>query len=184
MKAWRNNTVLFFLVFLVACSSKKILFVPVSASSEKGSVVYIYRPAKTANVMLTPDVSVSGIKTFGISNGEYKQLYLLPGQQLIKLASTEGNTPAVEYVLEVAEGQIHYLRVDASMKLEFGQSYQPYKRKFELMDVLAEAAITEISACTDMDGNKEQKKTVISIEHEQPEEATFSVDKTANPFFR
>jgi len=176
--------VLVVLVFLVACNSNKVLFVPVSASAEKGSVVYIYRPIKAANVMLTPDVSIAGIKTFAVGNGGYKQLYLSPGQHAIKLAAIEGNTPAVEHVLNVVEGQVHYLRVDALMKLEFGQTYQPYKRKFELMEVLAEIAVTELSACTDIDGNEDQKKAVISIADEQPEEATFSVDKTANPFSR
>ena len=186
MKAWRNNTILFLLVFLVACAGSKKVFVPIESSAEKGSVVYVYRPAKTANVMLAPDVNVAGIKTFAINNGEFKQLYLLPGKQSIKLAATEGNTPAVEYVLEVAEGRVHYLRVDASMKLEFGQTYQPYKRKFELLEVPAENAVAEIVTCTDMDGREKQKKSVISVDGDQPEEeeATFSVDKTANPFSR
>ncbi|MES0327156.1 MAG: DUF2846 domain-containing protein [Gammaproteobacteria bacterium] len=182
MRSWRNNMVLAVLVFLVACSSNKVLFVPVLASAEKGSVVYIYRPIKAANVMLTPDVSIAGIKTFAMSNGDYKQLYLSPGQHAIKLAAIEGNTPAVEHVLKVVEGRVHYLRVDASMKLEFGQSYQPYKRKFELLNVIANTAVAEISDCTDMDAGEKQKKSAASVEAGDSEEATFSVDKTTNPF--
>lgn len=178
------------ILLLAGCVGNKKIFVPVSPSDEKGSVVYIYRPAKAANVMLTPDVSVAGIKTFGIKNGEYKQLYLLPGQHVIKLAATEGNTPAVKHDLEVAKEGVYYLRVDASMKLEFGQTYQPYKRKFELQEMLAKDAITEISACADMDAQVKLKKPVIAVEvndgdevNDEPE-ASFSVDKTSNPFSR
>ena len=186
MRTWRNNSVLVLLVFLVACSTNKKLFVPVLASAEKGSVVYLYRPAKAANVMLTPDVSIAGLKTFGIGSGDYKQLYFSPGRHVINLAATDGNTSAVEHELEVVDGQVHYLRVDASMKLEIGQTYQPYKRKFELLEVLAEQAVTEIVACADMDAGEKQKKTVVSVEAGQSveEETVFSVDKTANPFSR
>jgi len=186
MGAWCNNGVLVLLVLLVSCSTNKKLFVPVLASAEKGSVVYLYRPAKAANVMLTPEVAITGIKTFGIASGDYKQFYLPAGRHVINLAATAGNTPAVEYVLEVVEGRVHYLRVDASMKLEFGQTYQPYKRKFELLEVLAEKAVTEIAACDDMDADEKQKKTVVSDEAVLPveDEAVFSVDKTANPFSR
>ena len=171
---------------LFGCAANKKVFVPVELTAEKGSVVYIYRPTKAANVMLTPEVIVTGIKTFGISSGDYKQFYLSPGHKLIKLAATAGNTPAVEYALEVVEGQVHYLRVDASMKLEFGQSYQPYKRKFELLEVLAEKAVTEIVACSDMDARVKQKKMVTPVGESlsEQEAATFSVDKTANPFSR
>lgn len=182
MRVWFNNAILFLLVFLVACSTNKVLFVPVSTSAEKGSVLYIYRPAKVANVMLNPDVSIAGIKTFAISNGGFKQLYLSPGKHVIKLATTEGNTPAVEHELSVVEGQVHYLRVDASMKLEVGQSYQPYKRKFELLDVSAKTAVDEISNCNDMDAGEKKNKLTTSVEDDESEEATFSVDKTANPF--
>lgn len=187
MAGLSNKIAVFVCVLLLAgCMGNKKIFVPVEPSAEKGSVVYIYRPAKVSNVMLTPKVSIAGIKIFGISNGEYKQLYLLPGQHVIKLAATEGNTSAVEHALEVVEGRVHYLRVDASMKLEFGQTYQPYQRKFELLEVLPEKAVAEIMACADMDAQVKQEKPVASVEGDQPEEgeATFSVDKTANPFSR
>ena len=167
---------------LIGCAGSQKVFVPVEPSAENGSVVYIYRPIKAANVMLTPDVSIAGIKTFAMSNGDYKQLYLSPGQHAIKLAAIEGNTPAVEHVLKVVEGRVHYLRVDASMKLEFGQSYQPYKRKFELLNVIANTAVAEISDCIDMDAGEKQKKSAASVEAGDSEETTFSVDKTANPF--
>jgi hypothetical protein len=174
----------------MGCTGNQVLFVPVSPSAEKGSVVYIYRPAKASNVMLTPDMSIAGIETFGIKSGEYKQLYLSPGKHVIRLAATAGNTPAIEHNLEVVKGSVHYLRVDASMKLEFGQSYQPYQRKFELLDVLVEKAATEIMACADMDAREEKRTPMMVINGNEiggdsdNDEAVFSVDKTANPFSR
>jgi len=136
--------------------------------------------------MLTPEVIIEGVKSFGISSGDYKQLYLSPGKHVIRLAATDGNTPVVEHDLEVVREQVHYLRVDTSMKLEFGQTYQPYQRKFALIEVSVEKAVTEISACADMDDQVKQKKPVAAVEADQAEEnaSTFSVGKTANPFSR
>lgn len=178
------SAILFIGSLLVGCAGHKSVFVPLSPSSEKGSVVYIYRPAKAVNVMLTPKISIEGVNVFGISSGDYKQLYLSPGQHVIKLAATEGNTPAIEHALEIVEGQVHYLRIDASMKLEYGQGYQPYKRKFTVQEIPAEIAMIEIVACADMDTGGKQKKSVSAADQAEEKEATFSVDKTANPFSR
>lgn len=163
---------------LAACATNKKVFVPISPSADKGSVIYLYRPTKAANSMLSPEISIVGVKDFEINGGEYKQFYLLPGEHVIKLAKTEGNTPAVEHRLKVVKGQIHYVRIDASMKLEYGLTYQPYKRKFELLEVSPEKAVTEIVACDDMDAQVKKKKSAITGE------AAFSVDKTSNPFSR
>ena len=185
MRHQLSQFIFFASLFLVGCAGHQSVFVPVAASAESGSVVYIYRPAKTANVMLTPDVIIEGVKSFGISSGDYKQLYLTPGKHVIRLAATDGNTPVVEHDLEVAREQVHYLRVDASMKLEFGQTYQPYQRKFALIEVSAEKAVTEIASCVDMDDHVRKKKPADAAASQTEEnEATFSVDKTANPFSR
>ena len=191
-----RSAILFASVLAVGCVSNKSVFAPVSPSLEKGSVVYIYRPARASNVMLSPKVSVAGIKAFSISSGEYKQLYLSPGKHVIKLASTEGNTPAVDHPLKLVKGKVHYLRVDASMKLEFGGTYKRYQRKFELLDVLAEEALTEITSCKDMDGRVKKVKRVTAAEgassnsassvesadENNEDEAVFSIERTTNPF--
>lgn len=172
---------------LVGCAAGPSVFVPVAPSAENASVVYIYRPAKTANIMLSPAVSVAGNKSFEMKNGQYKRLTLTPGKYIVKLAATEGNTPAVEHDLEVAKAQIYYLRVEASLKLGIGEGYQPYRRKFELLTVPAEKAHLEIAACTDMDGWDKEKKAKADADDKASgagDEAVFSVEKTANPFSR
>lgn len=172
---------------LIGCATGPSVFVPVSPSAENASVVYIYRPSKTANVMLSPAVSTAGSKSFEMKNGKYKRLTLSPGKHTVRLAATAGNTPAVEYDLEVAEQQIYYLRVDASLKLGLGEGYQPYRRKFELVAVPAEKAHVEIAACTDMDGRDKQKSAATEVDDKARgagDEAVFSVDKTTNPFSR
>lgn len=185
-----NRLSIFVWLWLAGCASQPPVFVAASALAENASVVYIYRPAKAANVMLSPAVSIAGVKTFRISSGEYKQLELPPGRHVISLAATEGNTPAVVHDLEVVAQQVSFLRVEALMKMQVGQSYQPYQRRFELQAVAAEKALTEIAACADMDGREPQRKSAVTAADDagndggEDNEAVFSVDKTANPFSR
>lgn len=152
--------------------------------AEKGSVVYVYRPAKMANVMLTPDLYIAGVDKIEIANGTYKKVYLEPGVYAVRLQAIEGNTEAVNHELEIIKGRVHYLRVDASMKVDAGQQgYQPYKRKFELKNVSAKKAKQEIASCKNLDSVK-RRKSVPSGNGDTNNEggASFSVDKTATPF--
>lgn len=152
--------------------------------AEKGSAVYVYRPAKMANVMLTPDLYIAGVEKIEIASGTYKKVYLEPGVYAVRLQAIEGNTEAVNHELEIIKGRVHYLRVDALMKVDAGQQgYQPYKRKFELKNVSAKKAKQEIAKCRNMDSVK-KRKPVSSSEGENNNEdgASFSVDKTLNPF--
>lgn len=168
---------------LVACNNKKIVFVPIEPSAEKGSVLYVYRPSKTSNVMQIPKMSITSVKTFEISSGEYKQFYLSPGKYAVKLHAIKDSTEAVEHELLIEETQVYFLRVDASMKFEVGQSYQPYQRKFGLTEVSPEMARAEIGGTKDMDvRSKKKKRTDASGEVVEEDEATFSVDRTLNPF--
>ncbi len=179
--------------FLAACSTSKKVFVPVDPEraadknlAEKGSVVYVYRPSKVANVMLTPDLSIAGVEKIAMASGMYKKVYLSPAVYAVRLHEIEGVTDAVEHDLEIIKGKVHYLRVDASMKLNAGQqSYQPYKRKFELMNVSPEKAKLELVSCKDMDvAEKRKSATTPESENAIKDDASFSVDKTQNPFSR
>jgi hypothetical protein len=187
MKYLLNWLSIFVGALLLGCAAGPSVFVPVASSAENAAVVYIYRPAKTANMMLSPAVSVADNKSFEMKNGQYKRLTLSPGKYTVRLAATAGNSPALEHDLEVAEAQIYYLRVEASLKLGPGEGYQPYRRKFELLSVPAEKAHVEIAACTDMDGRDQQKSVATEVDDKARgagDEAVFSVDKTANPFSR
>ena len=155
-----------------------------AGAAEKGAVVYIYRPAKVANVMLTPDISIAGVEKIAMANGSYKRVSLSPGVYAVRLQAIEGVTEQVEHELEIIKGMVHYLRVDASMRLDVGQqSYRPYKRKFELNNVLAKKAKQEIAACNNLDAVK-KGKPVNRTEggSANGDDASFSVDKTQNPF--
>lgn len=170
--------------FVAACNSSKNTFVPVEPqlSSRKSSVVYIYRPAKVANVMLTPEISIAGVKTVAMANGLYKKIDLSPGVYAVRLHAIDGSTEEVDHDLTVVKGKVHYLRVDALMSLNAGQQgYQPYQRQFELKDVPAKQAIEEIADCKDLDAVA-KKKSVIKSESENVDDGGFSVDKTQNPF--
>ena len=176
------------MITLVACNSKKMVFVPVEPSAEEGSVLYVYRPSKTTNVMQIPKVSVSGAKQFAIASDEYKLIFLKPGKHAVRLHEIKGSTAAVDHELMIAKGQVHYLRVDASMKFEAGQNYKPYQRSFGLTEVSPELAKEEIAGVKDMDGRKVKRGQKVSQagssrdEVVEEEEATFSVDRTLNPF--
>lgn len=173
---------------LVACTNKKTVFIPAESSIEKGSVVYVYRPSKTTNVMQIPKVSITGAIQFAIASDEYKMLYLKPGKHAVRLHEIKGNTAAVDHELMVHKGQVHYLRVDAEMKFEVGQGYQPYQRSFGLTEVSSELAKVEIAGVKDMDGRKVKRGQKVkqagssTDEVVEEEEATFSVDRTLNPF--
>ena len=188
--------------FVVACMSNKTVFVPVGPEStidkhaadkrttnkkpakNNGSVVYVYRPTKIANVMLTPDLSIAGVEKIAMANGVYKKIYMSPGVYAVRLQEIEGSTESVEHELKVTRGQVYYLRVDASMKLDTGaQGYQPYKRKFELKNVPSKQAKKEIVHCKDMDAVKKRKPVARSENgNADGDDASFSVDKTQNPF--
>lgn len=192
---WKKFLLLMLVAGLIAaCNSSKDIFVPVEPQpssgkgvadkdvAEKRSVVYVYRPAKVANIMLTPDINIAGVNTIAMANGTYKKVYLSPGIYAVRLQPIEGSTEAVEYDLEVGKAKVHFLRVDALMSINAGQQgYQPYQRRFELVDVPARQAIKEIDDCTDLDV-VEKKKAAIKSERESADDGGFSVDKTQNPF--
>lgn len=167
---------------LFACAGAKKVFVPVEPSAEKGSVLYVYRPAKAANVMLTPKLGIAGVEKFELASGDYKQLYLAPGKHVIKLEAIKGNTPEFVLELDVVKAHVHYLQVDASMKFEVGQSYQPYQRKFALKQVTAEVAMDEIAGCKNIDETVKPKSSAMTETDSSEDGAGFSVDKTLNPF--
>lgn len=171
-------------IFVVACTSNKKAFVPVKASTEKGSVVYVYRPAKAANIMLTPDLYIAGVEKISIGSGMCKKIHLSPGVYAVLLKAIKSNTEAVEYELKIIKGQVHYLRVNASMKFEVGHTYQPYQRWFDLKTVSSEKALQEMSGCKDMDEQVKKKKKTVSVDGKpiEEEEAVFSIDRTNNPF--
>ncbi|MDH5710109.1 MAG: DUF2846 domain-containing protein [Gammaproteobacteria bacterium] len=192
---WKNFLLLMLVAgFIAACNSSKNISVPVEPQSSSGkgvadnnvvdkrSVVYVYRPAKVANIMLTPDINIAGVSTIAMANGMYKKVYLPPGIYAVRLQPIEGSTEAFEYDLEVDKGKVHYLRVDALISLNAGQQgYQPYQRRFELVDVPARQAIKEIADCKDLD-TVEKKKSAINSGRENADNGGFSVDKTQNPF--
>ena len=202
MIALRKNLLLMLLLMIVGCASNKEIFEPVKLdvasnkavdgkgtikkdSGKESSVVYVYRPSKIANVMLTPDLSIPGVKKIAMANGVYKRVYLSSGVYAVRLHEIKGNTEAVEYELVMKKGKVSYLRVDASMKFEAGQSYQPYQRKFKLTNVTAKQAKLELAKCKDID-TLDNKKLVTTSEDGSASENSegFSVKKTQNPFSR
>ncbi|MCW8924145.1 MAG: DUF2846 domain-containing protein [Gammaproteobacteria bacterium] len=200
MVNWKRFLFLILLAgFVVACDVGKKISVPVEsveseravknrsanklavkkAMNKKKSVVYVYRPARVANVMLVPDLNIAGVEKMVMGNGSCRKVYLPPGTYAVRLQAIKGNTEAVEHELKVVKGKASYLRVDASMKFEVGQTYQPYQRRFELTDVPAKQARSEISACAEADVVEKKKP---GGKAEKKDDASFSVDKTQNPF--
>ncbi len=195
MLNWKRFLFLMLLAsFVVACNPGKKVSAPVEpvepeqivgnrpvnkSAVKNGSVVYVYRPAKVANAMLVPDLSIAGVEKIAMGNGTCRKVYLSPGLYAVRLHEIKGNTDAVERELKMVKDRASYLRVDASMKFEVGQTYQPYQRKFELKDVPPKQALSEMSACEELKAVGKQKSESESI---KGDDAVFSIDKTQNPF--
>jgi hypothetical protein len=185
---------LFFLL-LTSCAVHKATFVPAQVSSDKGSAVYVYRASDVSNFMLPPNVDIKNsegvsIEIGRLNYGEYKLVYLQPGQYVIQLDDIKYYAAGGELSLEVKSDVVHYIRLDASLKFETGVRYKSYNRQYQLVEVESVVALDEISSSSDVDKKpKKKKKNATHAQKsdgalESDDDAHFSTDKTTDPFSR
>ena len=170
---------LFFIFVLLtasACSNKATTFVAAPEDADRGSVVYIYRPSSTTNFMMSPKVIIDGNEKFQIGSGDYRYVYLQPGDHMIGLDPTDQYFTDPAKTLSVENGKSYYLRVETSLKFEPDRMNT---RRF-WMDLVDETnAISEIAE-TEYAGPKQQSAGQQSETGQGGDQ--FSVDKTQNPF--
>lgn len=170
------------LSFLItACSVKNSTFIALKPSLKTGSLVYIYRPSSMSNAMVSPDLIIDGKKSFSISNNSYAYQYLPAGKHTFKLDLSSRFIGKTEYNLEVLAEQTYFLKTSTSLKFE---KNKPYTRRFDLMLVPSNIALSEISEIPFI-GDKETEKTQKQITDMAPEgvkDDQFSINKTRNPF--
>ena len=192
MNMFKSLAVLVSLLF-VGCATHIAAFVPAQPSDEKGSVMYVYRSSEASSMMLAPDIEIRDVEgkqtTIGaLAQGEYRLIYLQPGQYEMRLDAIEYYAPGNKLMVEVMRDTVNYLRLDSSLKFETGLSYKAYVRRFNLQEVKAPVAMDEIASCVDVGGNQKMiNNTVDDVNGSasgKDNGAHFTTDKTTDPFSR
>ena len=188
-----KSVVVLIMLLLVGCTTNIATFFPAQPSNEKGSVVYVYRSSEPSSLMLAPEIEIRGaegkqtnIGTLG--NGEYKLVYLMPGQYQILLDAIEYYAPGNKLMVEIKPDTVNYLRLDSSLKFETSLRYKAYVRRYNLQEVEELIALDEIASCIDVDSKPKKKNREAGVTVEdalnKDDDAHFSTDKTADPFSR
>ena len=167
---------IFVMLSISACSNKTSTFVAAPQDSDKGSVVYIYRPSSSTNFMMSPKVVIDGVETFGIGSGDYRYVYLQSGDHTVGLDPTDQYSTDAPVTLNVEDDRSYYLRVKTSLKFE---TEKMNTRRFWIDMVDEKEALSEIGD-TDYAGPKQQSAAA-GVDQQHESEA-FSVDKTQDPF--
>jgi hypothetical protein len=161
---------------VAACSNQASTFVPAPQDADKGSIVYIYRPYATSNLMMSPEVMIDDVERFSIGNGDYRYLYLKTGRHTVGLNPTGQYKTDAVLVLSVEADNSYYLRVQTLLKFEPDTMNT---RKFWIEEVAEKQALREI-ADTGYSGPMQQ-----SMDGQTEDGGSmqgFSVDKTRDPF--
>ena len=174
------------LMLLSGCAHHGSEFRPAELADDGRALVYIYRPARFPNVMLSPAVVIDGEAVFNTQSGAYATLYIPPGTHQFVLQSEQPVAGNDELVLQLESGQVSYLRVDTALKFETGK---PYTRSFGIAHIDETIARTEIVHCRPQQARLASKylwsaEAMDSAEDDKQadEPATFTIDKTGDPF--
>lgn len=173
-----NRTAWFCAVLLLAgCANTPSDFVAAPPQPEQGYAVYLYRPSSSSNFMYSPRVVIDGDEQFSLGNGDYRYVYLQPGDHSIGLGATGQYTTGAPTALYVEAGSSYYLRVRTQLRFEQGGMNT---RKFWLEAVDEKTALREIAA-TGYAGPRAGQSPDAETEASAGEPG-FSVDNTQDPF--
>lgn len=165
---------------LSACSTTGHgTFTPVTADDGQ-AIVYIYRPASTANAFYSPDIVINGEVKFAIKNANKQRITLMPGEYKIEIDPDGKYAGDTSLTVSLEAGKNIYLRVDTKLAIKNSAKFEPYQRTFNLVKTDESLAITQIGECCTTNDKKE--KTIEQKVTEQHPKDEFSVDKTQNPF--
>ena len=162
------------LVITACAANRASTFIPAPQDADNRSVLYLYRPSATANFMFSPEVVIDDEVRFKMGSGDYRYVYLAPGQYHVGLNPTDQYTTDAAITLRVEDGKSYYLRIKTSLQFE---TEKMNTRKFWIDEVDEASALGEI-ADTEFAGPKPQQSSAV----QQDQEQGFSVDKTADPF--
>jgi len=195
-----NIFILLLVVSLSGCVKKESTFFIKDPALGEGAIVYIYRPDSSSNIVISPDVLIDSEKKNKIENKTYMSVSLPPGEHAfnLDLSSRYDGKHSIDLVLN--DGQVYFLRIDTKMKFKMNDLYE---RSFDIRNISAGVALSEINECKDMDekirrnAKASQRKTKLSesSENKEPEkenasileddpDSQFSTSKTRNPFSR
>jgi len=161
-------------------------FQPSTITKAKQANLYVYRPTSVTNGLYSTEISVDDEHIFMVKLGQLKRLKISAGQHQIKLETNSNIIGHQQIDITMEAGKNYYFSITTTLKMESGANYKPYKRQFDLQQVQQTAAIEQITDCcySKKAANKTSEQTPAANEATPPEnnDATFSVDKTNNPF--
>ncbi len=164
-------------ILMAACSNRASTFVAAPAPDSGNAIIYLYRPASSANFMMSPRLVIDGDEAFAIANGDYRYVYLQGGEHVFGLMGTDRYGTGVPVRLNVEAGESYFLRVNTELKFE---AQTMNTRNFWLDSVDQTQALTEI-VHTDYAGTTSQQSSRAPTA--DPAAAPgFSVDRTQDPF--
>ena len=179
------------LLISTACSTtgQGQFFTPAVAEDEH-ALVYIYRPFVMANAAYKPDLYINNELRKIPGNGKNIALPLPPGVNSFEIEPDSQYTGNTKISFELTAGNVYYLRIASSLKLNSALTYQPYQREFSIIRTDPKTAIDEIAGCCVIhDLKKLENKdsgTIVDSDDSANNDADasegFSVDKTQNPF--
>ena len=164
-------------LLVTACSTKESTFIPAPEYTDKGSIVYFYRPSSSTNFMMSPKVVIDDNEKFNIGSGDYRYVYLQSGKHMVGLNPTDQYITDAALPLTIEVNKSYYLRIKTSLKFERDKMNV---RKFHLEEVAEEQALKEIAG-TKYSGPMMQQTTADQNKEPESNEG-FSVDKTHDPF--
>ena len=176
------SSVLF--LFLTACTPKHVVFEAMQPDSEKGSIVYVYRPSAMANAMTSPALLLNGKMISELESGSYHYSHINPGQHIISLDLGERYEGNKTIVLDVKPDEVYFIRATTALHFEMNR---PYARFFNLELVessIARQELTKIPVGHQSQLSFKESEVQGEAPAKESEEFQFSIENTRNPFSR
>jgi len=170
------------LLFLMGCTSKHTVFEVIQPSSEKGSIVYVYRPSAMANAMTSPALLFNGELISTLERNSYLYRHVTPGLHVLNLDLGERYTGIKKIVLNVRPNEVYFIRMTSELRFEMNK---PYTRIFNLEPVDSSTALHELASISVKDKSKPSIRggeVEVGVSSENIEDAQFSIENTRNPF--
>jgi len=132
------------------------------------------------NSFYSPGLLINGEFKLYTKNAMNSRLSLVPGEYQFEFQNENKYSELTPLSLILKNGANYFIRVNTSLKINNGTSYEPYTRSFTLTRVDEQQAVKEITECcihNSKPPNKEKTKP-----NEKTPNKGFTVDKTQNPF--
>jgi len=169
-------------LFLMGCAPKYTVFEAIQPSSEKGSIIYVYRPSAMANAMTSPALLFNGELVTKLERNSYLYRYVIPGRHILSLDLGERYTGNKKIVLNVRPNKAYFIRMTSELRFEMNK---PYTRIFNLEPVDSSTALHELANIS----VERQSGMLLTggeleadVSSEDVENTHFSIENSRNPF--